>query len=101
MTVRMSLLGANRKTSTVEMRELLNATERRRLLEQLSAKRGVCSAYFSADEPQRLSVEYDADLVSALGIMDFFESCALHAQLSLRPERPLMTPPPATRAAFY
>ena len=84
MTVRMSLLGANRKTSTVEMRELLNATERRRLLEQLSAKRGVCGAYFSANEPQRLSIEYDADVVSALGILEFLESCSLRAQLSLR-----------------
>jgi len=83
----MSLLGANRKTSTVEMRELLNATERSRLLAQLGAKRGVCSAFFSADEPRRLTVEYDADVVSALGILEFFESCALHAQLSLRHER--------------
>ena len=95
MPPRMSLLGANRKISTVEVRELLNATERSRLLEQLNAKRGVCGAFFSADEPRRLSVEYDADVVSALGILDFFESCALHAQLSLRPERrgPMAVPP--------
>src|SRR6185503_16712839 len=95
MPLRMSLLGANRKTSTVEMRELLNATERSRLLAQLGAKRGVYSAFFSADEPRRLSVEYDADVVSPLGILEFFESCALHAQLSLRHERrgPMPVPP--------
>ncbi|MEO8465692.1 MAG: hypothetical protein ABI640_10160 [Gammaproteobacteria bacterium] len=87
MTIRMSLSGANRKTATVEIRELLNVTERSRLLKQLAAKRGVRSAYFSAEEPRRISVEYDADLVSTLGILDFFESCALHAQLSLRRER--------------
>jgi len=97
MTLRISLLGANRKTSTVEIRELLNPTERKRLLEQLRAKRGVCSALFSVDEPRRLRVEYDADVVSALGLLDFFESCALHAQLSLRPERrgPLPVSPSA------
>ena len=96
MTIRMSLSGANRKTSTVEMRELLNDTERRRLLQQLSAKRGVCSAYFSADEPRRLTFEYDADLVSALAIFDFLQSCALHVQFSLRPERPRTTTSPLT-----
>ncbi len=93
MTLRMSLSGANRKTSTLELRELLNTTERSRLLEQLGAKRGVCSAYFSAGEPQRLSVEYDADLVSALGILEFLESCALRPQLSLR-RGPLPAAPP-------
>lgn len=95
MPARMSLSGANRKTSTVELRELLNATERKRLLEQLGAKRGVCSAFFSADDPRRLSIDYDADVVSALGLLDFFESCALHAQWSLRQERrgPLPVPP--------
>ena len=88
MTIRTSLSGANRKTSTVQMRELLNSTERRRLLVQLRAKRGVSSAYFTAGEPRRLTVEYDADRVSALGLLDFFESCALHAHFSLRHERP-------------
>ncbi len=100
MTPRVSLSGANRKTSTVDIRELLNATERRRLLEQLSAKRGVCNAYFSVIEPRRLSVEYDADLVSALGILDFFESCALHAQVSLRHERSVATPSSAAPATL-
>jgi hypothetical protein len=70
----------------VEVRELLNVTERCRLLEQLAAKRGVYSAYFSASEPRRVTVEYDADVVSAWGLLDFFESCALHAQFSLRRE---------------
>jgi hypothetical protein len=100
MMPRVSLSGANRKTSTVDIRELLNATERRRLLEQLSAKRGVCKAYFSDIEPPRLSVEYDADLVSALGILDFFESSALHAQLLLRHKRPLATPSPPAPATL-
>jgi len=101
MTVRMSLSGANLKTSIVEVRELLNATERRRLLEQLAAKRGVCGAQFSTDEPRRVSVEYDADVVSALGILDFFERSALHAQLSVRRERPLFALPPVTQTALY
>ena len=97
MPPRMSLLGANRKTSTVEMRELLNATERSRLLTQLGAKRGVYGAFFSAEEPRRLSVEYDADVVSVLGILEFFESCALHTQLTLRQDRrgPMAVPPTA------
>ena len=101
MTVRMSLSGANRKTSIVEVRELLNATERRRLLEHLAAKRGVCGAQFSAEEPQRLSVEYDADVVSALGLLDFFERSALHVQVSLRHERRLIPHPQATQTALY
>ncbi len=97
MTIRISLSGANLKTSTVEVREVLNMTERMRLLEQLAAKRGVCSASFSASEPQRLSVEYDADVVSTLGILDFFETCALHAQVLPRRKRPSMGAPSETQ----
>jgi len=96
MTVRISLSGANRKTSIVEVREPLNATERTRLLVQLAAKRGVCSARFTVDDPQRLRIEYDADVVSALGILDFFETYALHARVLLRQERTLTSPLPAT-----
>lgn len=74
----------NWKTSTVELRELLNGTERGRLLDHLSAKRGVRGAGFSARDPRRLRFDYDADLVSVLGILVFLENCALHARLTPR-----------------
>jgi hypothetical protein len=80
MNPRTALLTQNLKTSTVMLRELLNESEQSRVAQQLSAKQGVRTAHFSTNEPRCVKVEYDADRVSVLGILTFFEGCALHAR---------------------
>jgi hypothetical protein len=70
----------NTKTFNVDLGEPLNVLERQWLVRSLGAKRGVRDARFEDDNPRRLVIEYDADLVCNASLFDFFDVCGVEAK---------------------
>lgn len=78
----------NLRTVDFEVREQLNGLERSWVIGRLVAQNGVNGALWRGDEP-RVSIEYDADIVSGADLFDLLELCGLHA----RPARSEPMPP--------
>jgi hypothetical protein len=70
----------NLKTSELEVRDHLNHLEREWLIGRLVSKGGVRDVLYLDDDPHRLIVEYDADLVNSSDLLDFLYTCGLQAQ---------------------
>jgi hypothetical protein len=75
----------------LEVREQLNIPERDWVIGRLLGRSGVNGALWRGAQP-RVSIEYDADVVSGLELVDMLESVGLRA----RPVRFARTPLAAT-----
>lgn len=60
----------NLKTYTLDLDGRLSAVERQSIRRRLLTRRGVLGARFDAASPNRLRVDYNADLVGPLGLLD-------------------------------
>jgi len=69
----------NLRRVDLEVREVLNAPERNWVIGWLVARRGVNGALWRGAQP-RVSIEYDADVVSGAALFDMLESLGLHAR---------------------
>lgn len=76
----------NLRRLDLEVREQLNVPERDWVIGRLAARSGVNGALWRGTQP-RVSIEYDADLVSGAELFDLVEALGLHA----RPARPAFT----------
>jgi hypothetical protein len=72
----------NMKLSELEVREDLNFLEREWVIGRLVSKTGVHEALSRPDDPHRLVVEYDGDLVNANDLLEFLQLCGLHANVT-------------------
>jgi hypothetical protein len=72
----------NMKLSELEVREDLNFLEREWVIGRLVSKAGVQEALSRPDDPRKLVVEYDADLVNASDLLEFLQMCGLHADVT-------------------
>jgi hypothetical protein len=79
----------NMKLSELEVREDLNFLEREWVIGRLASKAGVQEALSRPDDPRKLVVEYDADLVNTSDLVEFLQMCGLHADVTplLRADR--------------
>lgn len=77
----------NLRRVDLEVREQLNPRERNWVIGRLVARSGVSGALWRGVEP-RVSIEYDADVVSGAELVDMLELLGLHA----RPVRIARTP---------
>jgi hypothetical protein len=69
----------NLRRVVLDVREILNAPERNWVIGRLLARSGVTGALWRAAQP-RVSIEYDADVVSGAELFDILESLGLHAR---------------------
>jgi hypothetical protein len=77
------------KLSELEVREDLNFLEREWVIGRLVSKTGVQEALSRPDDPRKLVVEYDGDLVNTSDLVEFLQVCGLHAHVTplLRADR--------------
>jgi hypothetical protein len=62
------------------VRERLNGLERSWVIGALVRHSGVTGALWRGEDGLRLSVEYDADVVNGLELLDLLQTCGLHAK---------------------
>jgi hypothetical protein len=67
----------NLKSTGLAVRDDLNGLEREWVIGRLVSQSGVRDALYQADDPHRLIVEYDADLLSLSDLLDLLCSCGL------------------------
>lgn len=72
----------NMKLSELEFREDLNFLEREWVIGRLVSKAGVHEALSRPDDPRKLVVEYDADLVNTSDLLEFLQLCGLRAAVT-------------------
>lgn len=77
----------NLRMVDLEVRESLNGPERNWVIGQLVARHGVNGALWG-DTRARLRIEYDADVVSGLELLNLVESFGLRAQPARMAEPP-------------
>jgi hypothetical protein len=82
----------NLRKVDLDVRERLNGPERNWVIGWLVARSGVNGVLWCGAQP-RVSIEYDADVVSGAELFDMFESLGLH----VRPAR--LAPTPLAAAA--
>lgn len=70
----------NLRTADLEVRERLNGLEKDWVTGLLVSRNGVNGALWRGENGLRLSVEYDADVVSGDELLDLLQTCALHAK---------------------
>lgn len=70
----------NLKDAQIALRDRLNQLEREWLIGRLVSKRGIEQAVYDRVDPSRLSVQYDADLLTTDDVLDFFQGWGLHAR---------------------
>lgn len=83
----------NLRTADLDVRERLNDLEKGWLIGRLVSRNGVNGAIWRGENGLRLSVEYDADLVNGVELLDLLQTCGLHAKPA-----PLATSAPLGRA---
>jgi len=69
----------NLRTADLVVRERLNGLEKSWVLGRLVRHSGVTGALWRGEQG-RLSVEYDADLVNGLELLELLQLCGLHAK---------------------
>jgi hypothetical protein len=69
----------NLRSVDLEVREQLNPRERSWVIGRLVARSGVNGALWRGAQP-RVSIEYDADVVSGVELVDMLELLGLHAR---------------------
>jgi hypothetical protein len=77
----------NLKLSELEVREDLNFLEREWLIGRLVTKAGVREALYRPDDPRKLIVEYDADVVNTGDLLELLYMCGLQADVAPPPRR--------------
>lgn len=77
----MSDQAPNMRSLELELREGLSVLEREWVIGRLVSKAGVRDAVSRPDDPRRLVVEYDADLVNTNDLQEFLQMCGLHADV--------------------
>jgi len=75
----------NLKLSELEVREELNFLEREWLIGHLVSRAGVREALYRPDDPRKLVVEYDADVVNTRDLLELLYSCGLQANVAPLP----------------
>lgn len=80
----------NLRSVDLEVREQLNAAARSWVIGRLVARSGVNGALWRGAEP-RVSIEYDADVVGGVELVDMLESLGLHARPARIAQTPLAT----------
>ena len=70
----------NLRTADLEVRERLNDPEKNWVLGLLVSRAGVNGALWRGGDALRLSVEYDADVINGLELVDLLQVCGLHAK---------------------
>lgn len=70
----------NLKDAQIALRDRLNGLEREWLIGRLVSKRGIERAVYDRVDPSRLSVQYDADLLTTDDVLDFFAVWGLRAR---------------------
>lgn len=70
----------NLRTSELEIHNHLNRLEREWLIGRLVSMGSVRDALYRDNDPHRLIVEYDADLVNSSDLLDFLYTCGLQAE---------------------
>ena len=70
----------NLRTANLVVRERLNGLEKSWVIGRLVHHSGVTGALWRDEDGLRLSVEYDADVVNGLELLDLLQSCGLHAK---------------------
>jgi hypothetical protein len=68
------------RAAHVDVRERLNDSEKNWVLGLLVSRSGVNGALWRGENGLRLSVEYDADVINALELIDLLQACGLHAK---------------------
>jgi hypothetical protein len=68
----------NLRTADLEVREQLNGLEKSWVIGHLVQHNGVSGALWRPQ--QRLRVEYDADVLGGVEILDLLQMCGLHAR---------------------
>jgi hypothetical protein len=68
------------KTTELAGRDHLNGLEREWVIGRLVSEGGVRDALYQDDDPHRLIVEYDADLLSPSDLLDLLYSCDLQVE---------------------
>jgi hypothetical protein len=81
----------NLRKADLDVREQLNSLERSWVIGRLVAQHGVNGALWRHGEAARLSVEYDAYVVSGAELLDLLQTCGLHARPSRIATGPLDT----------
>jgi hypothetical protein len=71
----------NLRTSQLELRGQLSGLEREWVVSRLLAKRGVEQASCADDHPCRFVVEYDADQITNLELVNLLYVCGLPAHV--------------------
>jgi hypothetical protein len=75
----------NVRLSEFAVRENLNFLEREWIIGRLVSKAGVHEALSRSDDPRKLVVEYDADVVNTSELLEFLQLCGLHADVAPLP----------------
>jgi hypothetical protein len=70
----------NLRTANVEVRERLNGPERNWVIGRLVAQKGISGALWRPEQPSRLTVDYDADVVKGAELLDVLRVYGLHAR---------------------
>jgi hypothetical protein len=73
----------NLRTTELRTRERLNGAETEWVIGRLTAKRGVVDA-LRASSGESLLVEYDADVVNPMELLDFLAQCGVRAAPTVR-----------------
>lgn len=70
----------NLRTANLEVRERLNGLEKSWVIGRLVEQKGINGALWRPDQPLRLNVEYDADVVNGVELLDLLQMYGLHAR---------------------
>ncbi len=93
---RATISGETLKKSRLQIRELLSDLERDWLIGRLSSSSGVRRATYSDADRHGLIIEYDADVISCVDLMDLLHLCGLHADIVLETKRSGVLAPSVT-----
>jgi hypothetical protein len=70
----------NWRTADLEVRERLNGSEKSWVIGRLVAQSGINGARWRSQQSQRLSVQYDADVVDGSDLVELLHLCGLHVR---------------------